>query len=149
MNDIPLWLPSKSERYSCRNIWKAIRVKQPKVDWSRQIWFSCVIPRHAFFLRLAAQDSLSTGDRLLKWGVSGEVKCLFCRSIIECRDHLYFECGFNKRIWREAMQMCSLISFPTAWDEVLSKWMSDWRGKSLKVVVRKLDWGSTVYNIWR
>jgi len=39
------------------------------------------------------------------------------------------------------MQKCSLISFPTAWDEVLSK--------SLKVVVRKLVWGSTVYNIWR
>jgi hypothetical protein len=47
------------------------------------------------------------------------------------------------------MQKCSLISFPTAWDEVLSKWMSVWRGKSLKVVVRKLVWGSTVYNIWR
>jgi len=66
VNDIPLRLPSKSKRYSCRNIWKAITVKQPKVDWSRLIWFSCVIPRHAFFLRLAAQGSLSTGDRLLK-----------------------------------------------------------------------------------
>jgi hypothetical protein len=36
------------------------------------------------------------------------------------------------------MQKCSVIYFPTIWDEVLSKGLRDWRGKSLKAVVCKL-----------
>lgn len=47
------------------------------------------------------------------------------------------------------MRKCSQISIPTVWDEVLSKGVRDWRDKSLKALVSKLAWGSTVYNIWR
>jgi hypothetical protein len=39
------------------------------------------------FLWLAIRDSLSTYDKILKWGVNGDVKCFFCCSIIECREH--------------------------------------------------------------
>jgi hypothetical protein len=31
---------------------------------------------------------------------------VFCRNCIESRDHLYFECGFTKRLWREVMRKC-------------------------------------------
>lgn len=79
--------------------------------------------------------------------MNGEVKCLFCRNLIECRDHQYFDCGFSKRLWREVMKKCSLSSIPIGWDEVLRKGMRDWRGKSLKAVICKLALDSSVYNI--
>jgi hypothetical protein len=83
----------------------------PEVEWCNLIWDSYAIPRHAFFLWLAIQDSLSTGDGILKWGVNGVVNCFFCHSIIDCTDHLFFECKFSKRIWKAVLDKCSFLFF--------------------------------------
>jgi hypothetical protein len=80
----PLWLPLRNFEYNYEDTWEALRVKQPKVEWSKLVWLSFPIPRHYFFLLLAICDSLGTGDRLLKLGMIGEMKCYFCRSNIEC-----------------------------------------------------------------
>lgn len=72
---------------------------------------------------------------------------MFCRNFIECRDHMYFDCGFSKRLWREVMQKCLQIDIPTGWEEILSEGMREWRSKSLKAVVFKLACGAAVYNI--
>lgn len=69
-------LPFRNLKYSCKNTWEAIRVKQPKVEWSKLVWFSFAIPHHAFFLWLTFCDSLATGDRL-RWGMAGDMKCYF------------------------------------------------------------------------
>jgi hypothetical protein len=46
---------------------EAIRVKHPRVERSKQIWFSMAIPKHAFpYYWLEVKDCLSTGNRLLK-----------------------------------------------------------------------------------
>jgi hypothetical protein len=51
--------------------------KNQKKWWSL-IWFYSAIPKHSFINWLAIKDSLTNGDRLLKWGAQGEYKCLFC-----------------------------------------------------------------------
>lgn len=90
VSDTPSRLASKSNRYSSKDSWEAIRVKHPRVERSKLIWFSMAIPRHAFFFWLEVKDCLPTENRLLKWEAKGEVKCLFCRSCIEYRDRLFF-----------------------------------------------------------
>ena len=41
------------------------------------------------------------------WGYTGEVQCVFCRSIIESRGHFFFfECGYSRGLWRELMSRC-------------------------------------------
>jgi hypothetical protein len=35
-------------------------------------------------------DALSTGRKLLRWGFQSDVKCIFCKHIIEDKDHLFF-----------------------------------------------------------
>lgn len=112
---------SKSSSYISRDTCEATRDKKPIIDWWKLIWFSFAIPKHAFVLWLAVRNYLSTGDRMLKWGYKGEVKCLFCKNIIECRDHLFFNCGFSKRIWREVMKKCLLPNIPTVWEEIMSQ----------------------------
>lgn len=52
--------------------------KKAKVEWYKLVWFSLVIPQHVFFLWLAILDGLGTGDRLMKWGVAGDMRCYFC-----------------------------------------------------------------------
>lgn len=68
VQDAPLWFPSKNLKFSSRETWEAIRVKMPKVDWVKLVWFSYAILGHSFFLWLAIKDNLSTGDRILRWG---------------------------------------------------------------------------------
>jgi hypothetical protein len=36
------------------------------------------------------RDALTTRRKLLIWGFQGDVKCIFCRHVIEDRDHLFF-----------------------------------------------------------
>jgi hypothetical protein len=78
------------------------------------------------------------GDRMLKWDFKGEVQCLFCRNIIECRDHLFFDCGFSKRLWREVMNKCLLPELPTGLEEMIGKGIREWRSKNLRARVCKL-----------
>jgi len=53
------------------------------------------IPKHAFVCWLGVKNCLLKGNRMLKLGFESEVKCLFCRKFIECRDHMFFDCGFD------------------------------------------------------
>jgi hypothetical protein len=111
--------------------------------------YSFAIPRHSFFLWLAFRDSVSTGDRSWKWGAMGNVKCVFCRNMIEFRDHLFIECGLSKKIWREVMKKCTFKFLFSGWDEVVREGLKAWKGKSLFSIVCKLAWGATVYSIWK
>jgi hypothetical protein len=61
---------------------------------------------------------LSTGERLLKWGFKGDVLCVLCRSGVEGRDPMFFQCRFiSKRIWREALKRCSVNDPCTEWEK--------------------------------
>jgi hypothetical protein len=93
----PICVISKKGTYTCLETSNAVRVKMPQVDWWNLVWFPMAIHRHAFILWLVIRDSISTGERLLKWGFQGDVMCVFCRSNIEGRDHLFFQCGFDKK----------------------------------------------------
>jgi hypothetical protein len=70
--------------------------------------------------RLAIRNGLTTGDELGGWGFKGEVQCVFCRSCLESIDHLFFECGFSKRLWLALMEKCLLYTPPYSWSEVLN-----------------------------
>jgi hypothetical protein len=59
-----------------------------KVGWHKLVWYPLAIPRHSFFLWLAIRDSLTTKDKMLKCGLVGDMKCLFCHYSIECKEHL-------------------------------------------------------------
>jgi len=103
------------------------------------VWFSLAIPKHSFILWLAIKYSLSTGDRILNWGAKGEV--MFCRGCIECRDHLFFGCGYRKRIWQAIMKKHNRDNIPIEWEDILSKGVKEWRGKSLKAIICRFGLG--------
>lgn len=101
--------------------------------------FISAIPKHSFILWLAIKSSLTTGDRLLKWGAKREVKCLLCRGCIECTEPFIFCCcGFSKRIWKAIMKKCNLDNIPFEWKDIIEKGVKEWRGKSLNVVICRL-----------
>lgn len=88
--DQPIWYASKKDKYSCSDPWEAIQVKLLCVKWWQLIWFPMAIPCQAFILWLVARHNLSTKEKLVKWGYSGDVLCRFCRSCLEGRGHIFF-----------------------------------------------------------
>ncbi|XP_059446512.1 uncharacterized protein LOC132178068 [Corylus avellana] len=146
--DKPVWTVSRGGSYVSSETWDFLREKKVEVSWWKMVWFPNAIPKHAFILWLAVQDRLLTGDRLMKWGYKGEVKCFFCHNQIESRDHLFFECSFSYRIWKFCMHRCHENNSPIIWDEVLKLGISKWGTKTLKGLLCHLVLGSVIYNLW-
>jgi hypothetical protein len=111
--------------------------------------FSFTIPRHSFFLWLAIRGGLYMGDRLLSWGIVEDMKCLFCHHTIESMEHLFFECDWSKKLWREVMLKSLVGPIWLDWDEVMREGMKAWKGKNLQCTTCKLALGATVYHIWK
>jgi hypothetical protein len=76
--------------FFCSNTWDSIRVKENVVNWWALVWFHFSILKQAFITWLAMNDALTTRRKLLIWGFQGDVKCIFCRHVIEDRDHFMF-----------------------------------------------------------
>ena len=89
------------------------------MDWWSLVWFPFSIPKQAFITWLAMRDALTTGRKLLIWAFQRDMKCIFCRHVIEDRDHLLFACGYSSRIWQQVMILCSMLNLPSCWEDVV------------------------------
>jgi hypothetical protein len=67
--DRHLWNSSKGT-YSCAKVWDNLREKKLEVSWSKLVWFSMAIPKHAFFSWLVFRDALVTKHKMACWGFS-------------------------------------------------------------------------------
>jgi hypothetical protein len=84
---------------------------------------------------------------MLVWRFTGDTSCVFCRGGTKSRDHLFFLCGFNSRIWKEWLKLCDVLNPTTNWDEVIDEGCRSWKDKSLKGSLCRLSFSATVYNI--
>jgi hypothetical protein len=75
--DKPIWTIGSTDSYINSETWNFLRRKKEVVGWWNLVWFSYAIPKQAFILWLAMHNRLSTGDRLLSWGYTGNIQCVF------------------------------------------------------------------------
>jgi len=61
-----------------------------RVDWHKIVWFKANIPSHAFILWLARKRRLQTHDRFSARKDSANLVCVFCNSLKESHEHLFF-----------------------------------------------------------
>jgi hypothetical protein len=113
------------------------------------IWFPMAIPRQSFILWLAIRNSLTTGERLLSWGFGGNALCVFCRSCIEGRNHLFFYCSFCRRVWFGNLRRCLIVDLPYKWEDIVERGVKEWKGIGLKADLIKLVLSASVNNLWR
>lgn len=76
---------------------------------------------------------------MLKWGYKGDVLCVFCRSNVGGRDHMFFQCGFSKRIWREVLGKCLVKDPYTDWEEIMSWGLKELKGRNMKATLCRLS----------
>ncbi|GJT48009.1 hypothetical protein Tco_0974166 [Tanacetum coccineum] len=68
--------------FSVVKAWEAIRPRGNLVPWSRIVWFSHNIPRHAFHLWLVMRHGLKTHDKMRQWDVGGDTDL----NLLRCMD---------------------------------------------------------------
>jgi hypothetical protein len=110
------------------------------------VWFPLAIPRHAFLLWLVLRGALVMNERMCCWGYEGSTLCRFCYGGQESIDHLFFNCSFCRRIWRNLMALCLVQQPFTDWDNVVS-WSCSLKGRSLQVLACKLYLVATFYHL--
>jgi hypothetical protein len=115
--DQPVW-NCKKGKYVCSETWEAIQMKGFLVKWWKLVWNYVAIPRHSFLLWLVFRNALITKERMCGWGFQGDCLCLFCKGSMKNREHLFFLCGFNKRIWKEVMALCLVRQLRNSWEDV-------------------------------
>lgn len=110
-----------------------IRTRRPKVERWRLVWFALAIPKQAFIIRFVFCKVIITGEKLLGWGMGGDVSCVFCRGYIESADHLFFRCLFSSLLWKTLMSKGLIPDPPIDWSDIVCFGISNWRSDHLRI----------------
>ncbi|GJT95362.1 RNA-directed DNA polymerase, eukaryota, reverse transcriptase zinc-binding domain protein [Tanacetum coccineum] len=146
-----MWVDNndKRDKFSTSQAWLSIRDDWPNVQWHNVVWYSQLIPKHAFIFWLAIQDKLLTQDRMAKWKDITDLKCPLCKKCADSHDHLFFKCEFASQVWNEMLKKTIILGGMVSLKEIVDN-ISKERGKnSIGVVINKLVLAATVYMIWK
>jgi hypothetical protein len=130
------------------NLYDVLRIKQPTVEGWKVVSFSLAIPFHFFVFWLVIEDALITREKMCKWGLY-RGQFLFCRGRMESRAHVFFQYSFSKRVWRELMKYCLILSPCVEGEEVIQRCIDDLQSKSLKTSLCKMSFEAVVYQFWK
>lgn len=99
-----------------------------------------------FIIWLAMKNVFKNGDRLLKWGFQGDVKC---DRHVEDRNHFCLGNSQSWRIWINITSLCTVKDPPICLEDVVEEGLLQWKRRVFKAYTCRLALGSTVYHIWR
>lgn len=103
-NDEVKWVRNQNYivNFSISRVWKDMCDQGEKVEWSKVVWFSNMIPRHAFILWLLIHEKLPTQDMIIKWYPNKSMTCSLCGEVNDSHEHLFFKCKYSMEVWKKA-----------------------------------------------
>ncbi|GKA81178.1 RNA-directed DNA polymerase, eukaryota, reverse transcriptase zinc-binding domain protein [Tanacetum coccineum] len=144
-----MWVNKKDQKvkFSTKQAWRTMREDWPRVRWHHVVWYSQLIPKHAFILWLAIQDKLLTQDRMEKWQDISDMKCSLCKKCADSHEYLFFKCDFALQVWKEVMMKFTKLGGRVVLKDIVEV-ISDERSKNnIGVVVNKLIVAATIYTV--
>ncbi|KAJ9561753.1 hypothetical protein OSB04_006913 [Centaurea solstitialis] len=148
LEDSVVWDTNNGDgTFSVKRAYDSLVGGHPLVTWSKVVWFSGHIPKHAFCLWLACLNRLPTQDRIREWKHNPpDMRCSLCKSCEDSLSHLFFECPFATQVWSDVLAKVQWTSFPTSWNDIkLALESSD---RAPKIFEHKLALAACVYMIW-
>ncbi|KAJ9536667.1 LOW QUALITY PROTEIN: hypothetical protein OSB04_un000140 [Centaurea solstitialis] len=117
------------------------------VPWTRTVWFSGHIPKHAFCLWLACWNRLPTQDRLVLWKHEPpDWKCSLCGLCLDSHQHLFFECSYAATVWSQITNAIGWLDAPGTWNEIMGALIGP---SPPKKFICKIALAASVYMIWK
>lgn len=135
------------EKLMTNKLYKEIMGIHPEVVWKKAFYDYYARPRALFCLWMGCQGKLQTKDRLIRFGVPTDGKCVFCDES-ESMNHLFFQCTQTKAIWLEVLVWMKVNHVPVHWNEELSWMIKAATSKSARGKILKMALAETVYLIW-
>ncbi|WZZ13587.1 hypothetical protein YC2023_106676 [Brassica napus] len=105
-------------------------------------------PKNATLVWIAVHNnSLCTGDRMLKWNSHAVTKCWLCNDPMETRDHLFFTCSYSEEVWRKVIRNILGSGYSNEWNQLLLVLVARLQDKTLTFILRYC-FQATVYTLW-
>nr|XP_043614690.1 uncharacterized protein LOC122586767 [Erigeron canadensis] len=124
------WLTKQNSlvQFSTNQVWKDLRP-----DWEK----------------LAVQRKLMTQDRIMKWQTNGDFTCLLCQRGVDSHEHLFFQCEYAMKVWKNITDNSPILSGNIGMFDVIEKIAAMKTQNNLAVVVSKLVLAASVYFVWQ
>ncbi|XP_009773440.1 uncharacterized protein LOC107796620 [Nicotiana tabacum] len=120
-----------------------------KVPWRKLTCNNYASPKWIFILNLAAWGRLNTKDRLAKWGIVSEQKCILCKEQNEIITHLFFECKISTELWGKMLLWQGIRISVMTWKEELHWAVSKMKGENVSAEIYRMAFAGCVYYIWQ
>nr|XP_043619781.1 uncharacterized protein LOC122591585 [Erigeron canadensis] len=154
--DSLLWKSSdgKEHNFSSLAVWDTIRSKQEEVVWHKVVWFSQMIPRHAFLMWLLVRRKLKTQDIIMQWKGGGNMNfnlvcCPLRQQGRDSHNHLFFECLFSSQVWLRVRHLAQMHQVNSRWDDIYDWLIQRAKSNSARSVIGKLLVAVSAYFIWQ
>ncbi|GJX28468.1 RNA-directed DNA polymerase, eukaryota, reverse transcriptase zinc-binding domain protein [Tanacetum coccineum] len=135
--------------FSVKQAYYDIRNNEEQVRWSKLVWFSQNIPKHAFILWLTILGRLTTQDKVKSWGSYDLMVCPLCCNGMDLLEHLFFKCGYSSSLWDMVKDRIKLKCYEVDWPLIVNKYADMQNGNSINSIVRRLCLAASVYFIWQ
>lgn len=113
----------------------------------KEIWFPHATPKYAFITWLLIKNRLTTGERMLNWNQNVNSSCVFCDESIETRDHLFFQCPYSNKVWKDLVLGLLSENFKEIWYEILQPpGRNDW--DKVKRFLLRYTFQNSIHSIW-
>ncbi|GKE28831.1 homeodomain-like protein [Tanacetum coccineum] len=152
-SDLIQWKNKKGvlSLFSVAKAWEELRPRGFEVKWTRVVWFSHCIPRHAFHLWLTLRGSLRTQDKLRQWDVGNVdlslIQCPLCDMVPDSHCHLFSECQFSSQVWCYVRSL-ALENVPPLMHLILIRLISIAHQRSARSIIGRLVVAATTYFLW-
>lgn len=137
-----LWNDIKATKVNLSTIWNSIRHHGLTPLWHQAVWQSYSIPKCDFITWMALKNRLYTRDRMIKFGLSADQKCVLCNCHNESVQHLFEDCSFSKQVLRHDL-------LNGKWNNYLN---GNFFGANISKARKKLSFiflSVAIYNIWK
>lgn len=94
-----LWDYRHSKWVNISYIWNSIRRTVQPSPWIEVVWSPFAVPKSAFFFWLVVLNRLLIRDKMRRFGMITDERCLLCATGIEMASHIFTVCNFAKKIF--------------------------------------------------
>ncbi|KAG7541478.1 Reverse transcriptase zinc-binding domain [Arabidopsis thaliana x Arabidopsis arenosa] len=134
--------------FSTKDTWNHIRTNSNQVAWHKGLWFRHSTPKYSFCAWLAMRNRLSTGDRMQSWNNGSVVKCMFCSTPVETRDHLFFSCSYATEVWTATARNVFQARFSTDWPTI-ENYISETSADRVQSFLERYTFQATIHMLWK
>lgn len=139
----------KVDKFSVRQAYIDLQPEEEHVIWSKMLWVSQNIPKHAFILWLVVQNRLITQVKLKKWGSYDMMVCALCNEDSDSHQHLFFACNYAKQFWNRVCLKTGLHWDEWDWNDTIRRQAGMEHGNNITSIIRRISIAASVYLIWR